>query len=54
MISELIPDKEYDIEELASQYGNISLWGQVHEVSDAEICRLLLQLKEECIKGWFR
>lgn len=50
VISELIPDKEYDIEELASQYGNISLWGQVHEVSDAEICRLLLQLKEELEK----
>lgn len=51
IISELIPDREYDIAELAAQYGNISLWGQTEEVSDAEICRLLRTLKEELEKA---
>ena len=46
IISDLIPDGDYDIRDLAAQYGNISLWGQLSEVSEAEICRLLLELKE--------
>lgn len=46
ILSQLTPDGEYNTQELAAKYGNINLWGQVSAVSEEEICRMLLTLKE--------